>query len=143
MKYEVGDIIQVPLYIGTAHNTAVYRLGRVIGIYPKGHLGVMYLCKVIPSGFRTCVVIPPPPRLQPETVKDTLQRWSTNTHHHALEVEEVAPRTNKELIKLYDPLIKHLGLDPSIRRSLKQLRSIAHYRGFDTDEIEEGIYRWL
>lgn len=140
---KIGDIIPVPLYIGNAHNKPVHLPARIKEIHPKGHLGVMYLCETLKSHFKTCIVVPPPPRFQPETTKDTLQRWSTNTHHHALEVEEVTPKTNKDLIKLYDPLIKHLGLDPSIRRSLKQLRSIAHYRGFDPDKIEEGVYKWL
>ena len=148
---KIGDIVSVPLYIGTAHNKPIYRHARILEIYPKGHLGVMYLCEVLPAHFKTCIVVPPPPRFQPDPRDDKdIQRWTKATHHNALEVEEEAPKTyqkrthdkQEELKEKYTPLLERLGLDLKKKRSISQLRSLAHFRGYNPDEIEEGVYRW-
>lgn len=146
----IGSIVSVPLYIGNSHNKPVYRHARIIQVIPKGHLGVMYLCETFPSHFRTCIVVPPPPRVQPDKAYDKdLQRWGKATRHNSLEVEpEPTPRKertnpNEELCKNYGPFLEHIGLDPSRKRSIGQLRSLAHYRGFDYHRIERGIYEWL
>lgn len=142
---KIGDIVPVPMYIGVSHNKPVHLPARVIQIFPKGHLGVMYLCETLKSHFRTCIVVPPPPRFQPDTGKDTLQRWSTGTHHNALEQEpdnshstyqKRVHERNHALEDKYIPMLNELGLDVSIKRSLKKLRSIAQFRGYDINEIE-------
>jgi hypothetical protein len=150
MKYEVGDIVPVPMYIGNAHNKPIHLPARILEIYPKGHLGVMYLCETLHSKFKTCIVVPPPPRFQPDPREDKdIQRWTKPTRYNALEVEpEPAPRKPKEsrykeTEDMYKPLLEHLGLDLEKKRSKGQLRSLAHYRGFDYGKIERGIYEWL
>lgn len=142
---KIGDKVSVPMYIGLTQHKLVHKEAIIVKAYPKGHLGTMYLCKTIPSGFRTCIVVPPPPRFQPSAAYDkSLQRWTKPTHHNALEVEP-EPQTNyqkrtheqvRSLVEKYDPMLKELGLDPSIKRSLHKLRSIAQFRGYDIDEIE-------
>lgn len=152
---KIGDIVSVPLYIGVSQHRPVFRQAVIVAEYPKKHLGTMYLCEVIPSRFRTCIVEPPPPRFQPDYAHDSLQRWQKRpTEYNAFSSEAPTSDTtttyqkrtherNRSLTEKYDPMIKELGLDPSIKRSLHKLRSIAQFRGFDPDEIEEGIYRWL
>ena len=149
MKYEVGDIVSVPLYIGNSQKKPIYRHARVLEIYPKGHLGVMYLCETFPSHFRTCIVVPPPPRFQPDPRDDKdIQRWTKPTHYNALEVEdEPTPKKQRQYRdekyrKLYAPLMVHIGLDPKKQRSKGQLRSLAHFRGYNPDDIERGVYEW-
>lgn len=151
MEHKIGDIVSVPLYIGTAHNKPIYRHARILEIYPKGHLGVMYLCEVLPAHFKTCIVVPPPPRFQPDPRDDKdIQRWTKATHHNSLEVEPTAnpkrnylPKAEKQLLEeRYTPMLERLGLDLSKKRSIKQLRSIAHYRGFPINVIEKGEYKW-
>ena len=152
VNMKIGDIVPVPMYIGAAHNKPVHLPARVIQIFPKGHIGVMYLCENLKSHFRTCIVVPPPPRFQPDPAqdRDRVQRWSKETHHNALEVE-YEPKTyqkrthdkQEELKERYTPFLEHIGLDPTRARSISQLRSLAHYRGYNPDEIEEGVYKWL
>ena len=148
MKYEVGDIVSVPLYIGHSQKKPVYRHARVIQVIPKGRHGVMYLCETVPSHFRTCIVVPPPPRYQPDPRDDKdIQRWSKPTHYNALEVEDEPPRKPKarkdeDLCLRYRPFLSFIGLDPKKKRSIGQLRSLAHYRGYDYGKIERGIYEW-
>lgn len=140
----------MPLYIGNSQKKPIYRHARVIQIFPKGHLGVMYLCETFPSHFRTCLVVPPPPRFQPDPREDKdIQRWTKPTHYNALEVEDEPPPPRKpkesrykETEEMYKPLLEHLGLDTTKKRSRTQLRSLAHYRGFDFSKIERGIYEW-
>ena len=146
---KIGDIVSVPLYIGVSHNKPVYRPAVIKQAFDKGHLGVMYLCETVVSHFRTCIVVPPPPRLQPHPSDNKdIQRWSTETHYNSLEVEpEPTPRKPKvyrdeHLRQMYAPLLEHLGLDPTKQRSKSQLRSLAHFRGYNIEEIERGIYRW-
>ena len=148
---KIGDIVPVPLYIGNAHNKPVHLPARILEIYPKGHLGTMYLCETLHSKFKTCIVVPPQPRFQPDPVKDRdkVQRWTKATHHNSLEVE-VEPKTyqkrthdkQEELKKMYTPLLERLGLDTTRARSISQLRSLAHFRGYNPDDIERGVYRW-
>ena len=143
---KIGDIVSVPLYIGVSQHKPVFRQAVIVAAYPKKQLGTMYLCEVIPSRFRTCIVEPPPPRFQPDYAHDKMQRWGTNTRHNALEVEPLPSTTttyqkrtherNRSLTEKYDPMIKELGLDPSIKRSLHKLRSIAQFRGYSIREIE-------
>lgn len=144
----------MPLYIGNSQKKPVYRHARVIQVIPKGKLGVMYLCETFPSHFRTCLVVPPPPRFQPDPAYDKdIQRWSKPTHYNSLEVDSseqqrTAPRKPKEsrykeVEEMYKPFLEHIGLDPTKKRSRTQLRSLAHYRGFDFGKIERGVYEWL
>ena len=149
MKYEVGDIVSVPLYIGNSQKKPVYRHARILEIYPKGRHGVMYLCETFPSHFRTCIVVPPPPKYQPDPRDDKdIQRWSKPTRYNSLEVEDEPPppkqrqRKNEDLCNKYRPFLSFIGLDPKKKRSIGQLRSLAHYRGFDYGKIERGIYEW-
>lgn len=142
---KIGDIVPVPMYIGVSHNKPVHLPARIVQIFPKGSLGTMYLCETLKSHFRTCIVVPPPPRFQPDPVKDRdrVQRWTKPTHYNALEVELGATTYQKRtqertrsLTEKYDDMIKELGLDPSIKRSLYKLRSIAQFRGYNISEIE-------
>ena len=149
MEHKIGDIVPVPMYIGNAHNKPVHLPARIIQIFPKGTLGTMYLCETLHSKFKTCIVVPPPPRFQPDPRDDKdIQRWTKATHHNALEVEPAKTyqkRTHdkqEELKERYTPLLERLGLDLEKKRSLSQLRSLAHFRGYNPDEIEEGVYRW-
>lgn len=147
---KIGDIVPVPLYIGSAHNKPVHLPARIIEVYPKGRLGVMYLCETLHSKFKTCIVVPPPPRFQPDPRDNKgIQRWTKPTHHNSLEVEDTTKSYQKrahdkqeELKELYTPFLEHLGLDLKKKRSLQQLRSLAHFRGYNPNEIEEGVYRW-
>ena len=146
--FDIGDIVPVPLYIGNAHNKPIHLPARTIEIHPKGHLGTMYLCETLKSHFRTCIVVPPPPRFQPDPRDNKdIQRWTKATHHNALEVEpksyqKRAYERQEALKERYTPFLEHIGLDPTRARSLYQLRSIAHFRGYNTDEIEAGVYKW-
>ena len=146
---KIGDIVSVPLYIGVSQHKPVFRNARIVAAYPKGHLGVMYLCKTLRSNYRTCIVEPPPPKFQPDAAYDrNLPRWGKATHHNALEVEPL-PQTNttttyqkrtheqsRSIIDKYTPMLKELGLDPAVKRSITKLRSIAQLRGYDIHEIE-------
>ena len=145
---KIGDKVSVPMYIGLTQHKLVHKEAIIVKAYPKGHLGTMYLCKTIPSGFRTCIVVPPPPRFQPDAAYDrNLPRWSKATHHNALEVEPQPSATttsyqkrtheqSRSIIDKYTPMLKELGLDPAVKRSITKLRSIAQFRGYDIDEIE-------
>jgi hypothetical protein len=147
---KIGDIVSVPLYIGVSQHRPVFRNARIVAAYPKKQLGTMYLCEVIPSRFRTCIVEPPPPKFQPDAAYDkSLARWTKPTHHNALEVEPLSSSSNstktyqkrtheqaRSIVDKYTPMLKELGLDPAVKRSLHKLRSIAHFRGYNIDEIE-------
>ena len=125
----------VPLYIGTASHKEVFRSAEVVKVYDKGHLGKMYLCKTIPHGVRTCVVIPPPvpPHLAKGAATLTPIKPTTKT---ILSTKDTTKNTDAELVKKYEPMLLELGLDTHKKRSLKQLRSIAYYRGYDIGAIE-------
>lgn len=125
----IGEIVTEKVPIGTGTNIMRDRRCKVIAAYDKKQLGVMYLLETVRGKFKTCVMVPPPPRFQPD--EGTAHRWEKRTN-----VDNAPAIGYKEIkrYKTYDEMQDALGLDKSIKRSLSRLRSIAEMHGCEVDE---------
>lgn len=124
---KIGEIVTVDVPMGTGTHVLRPRKCKVLAAYDKKQLGVMYLLETLRGGFKTCVVVPPAPRYQPEKVSNC-HRWSKKTKFDQ-EIEGTCFST-------YDEMLDALGLDKSIVRSKYRLKAIADMHGCEV--IENG-----
>ena len=119
---EIGDIVTELVPIGTGTNVMKSRRCKVLAKYDKKHLGVMYLLETIRGKFKTCVMVPPPPKFQPPEVSSK-GKWS----NPLAKIKDEDFEEERIIVDNYDEMLDYLHLDKCVLRSRTRLRSIANF----------------